>query len=437
MSRIAGDDADNWINKKHPKNGMFRVYWAPHNNEFEAWEFTPSLEDTGYGIKYEWEYKDGKRADGLSKSYWPNGTLKYTRTWKDGEIEGPAIHYHRNGQILEEGVYLNSDRIHSSKGYYLKNTYSESGEQYVVNGNGVNYIYDSVGYLQYKAEYKDGYKNGSECWYIESPLLPNDYKNNIKRKLMYQNGIPIWEKKYKNGKLIDHKLWTTEGVTWNLIVADPIKIQFCDSPWEHYIIKDFFPKDLYDSLLSVPKLDVDYSTISGFRDVLKGRVFLSNEYVERYPHLKPVSEFLNNKILWESFQSYAEILNMSCEDREIVSTDVKCDLSSTLCRPELIDDRYPFFHEIHHDHPNKKLSIIVNISKDDEQDLGTSLYDENGENPKKIKWENNSALLFFPTNEKLHGFDKIKYEGIRRIMIINFVDETIWRDKEQCFIKGI
>jgi hypothetical protein len=33
----------------------------------------------------------------------------------------------------------------------------------------------------------------------------------------------------------------------------------------------------------------------------------------------------------------------------------------------------------------------------------------------------------------LGGFDKMKYKGIRRIMIINFVDADVWRDKEQCF----
>ncbi len=39
-------------------------------------------------MRWEWYYKDGKRADGISKGWWPNGKLKHTWTWKDGKKDG-------------------------------------------------------------------------------------------------------------------------------------------------------------------------------------------------------------------------------------------------------------------------------------------------------------------------------------------------------------
>ena len=74
-----------------------------------------------------------------------------------------------------------------------------------------------------------------------------------------------------------------------------------------------------------------------------------------------------------------------------------------------------------------------NIDKEDEQNLATDLYKDKDTHSKKLEWKNNSAVLFIPTEDKLHGFDPIKYEGIRRIMIINFVDIDIWRNKTQCY----
>ena len=114
-------------------------------------------------------------------------------------------------------------------------------------------------------------------------------------------------------------------------------------PWEHWIIDDVFPKDLFDAIKEHKINDADYTNVNGFRDIIKGRTFLGNEYCEKNPALKPVAEFLNNHKLFEE--------------------KFGCDLSNTYCRPELIHDRYPFFHAIHTDTPEKKLSLIVNMIK--------------------------------------------------------------------------
>jgi len=185
-------------------------------------------------------------------------------------------------------------------------------------------------------------------------------------------------------------------------------------PWEHWIIDNVFPDELFNAIKSLKVNDADYTNANGFRDIIKGRTFLGNEFCKKNPTLKPVAEFLNNHNFFEE--------------------KFNCDLSNTYCRPELIHDRYPFFHAIHTDTPEKKLTLIVNISKEDEKNLATDIYVDKETHFAKTDWADNRGLLFIPSDEKWHGFAPIEYDGIRTIMIINFVDKDVWKNTSQCFI---
>ena len=76
MSSINGKPIENWIGENCPENGWLRAYWTEDGHGI-------SLEDTGFGLRYEWEYKDGKRADGVSKGWFPNGNMKQVWNWKN------------------------------------------------------------------------------------------------------------------------------------------------------------------------------------------------------------------------------------------------------------------------------------------------------------------------------------------------------------------
>jgi hypothetical protein len=388
MSYIDGKNFDtNYLKKVQPENGVLRLYWAHPDDDLTN---EPSLEDRGFGIRYEWYYKDGKRADGISKSWWgieDNNNLKCTMTWKDGHLDGLATHYYRTGNKMEETFY----NFKGDRKYVLINSWTEDGKQMVKDGTGKHFIMllDSVE-KGYEVTYKDYKKNGWECW----------SGTGWNRKVFWEDGELSPE--------YDNKKFYPEGS------SNKPKIKKYNEPWTHYVIEDFFPKDLFELIKQIPSLKSDYTDITGFRDAIKGRVFLGNPHCIENGHLVAVSEWLNQRIYWER--------------------NFGCDLSNTYLRPEVIDDRYPFFHAIHTDTPEKKLSIIVNISKEDEQNLATDLYSDKDTHFKKLEWKENSALLFVPTDDRFHGFDRMKYKGIRRIMIINFVDSNVWRNKNQCWI---
>ena len=83
------NDFDFHIGVKYdiPKDGLFQVKW-PNGN-----------------LRYEWYYKDGKRADGKSYGWWPNGEQKIIRNWKDGKHYGLQREFYTDGSIwLEETI---------------------------------------------------------------------------------------------------------------------------------------------------------------------------------------------------------------------------------------------------------------------------------------------------------------------------------------------
>ena len=58
-----------------------KIYERPENGTFEVY----------YGngqLRYQWDYKDGQRADGESKGWWPDGSWKQIKTFKNGKLNG-------------------------------------------------------------------------------------------------------------------------------------------------------------------------------------------------------------------------------------------------------------------------------------------------------------------------------------------------------------
>jgi len=115
MSEItSGSRAIHWIEKNQPENGLFRVYWKDVQSTHRGGATLDP--DKGEGLRYEWYYKDGKRADGESKGWWPNGQIKHIWTWKDGELNGLYTYWHENGQKVCEEIYKDGKSI-SYKSY--------------------------------------------------------------------------------------------------------------------------------------------------------------------------------------------------------------------------------------------------------------------------------------------------------------------------------
>ena len=76
------------------------------------------------------------------------------------------------------------------------------------------------------------------------------------------------------------------------------------------------------------------------------------------------------------------------------------------------------------------------IDKDDEQNLASDLYIDKNTHHTKLKWKNNGGIgwTIGPDDNKWHGFKPMKYEGVRRILIVNWVKDEVWKDKSQLYL---
>ena len=85
---------------KNMKDGLFRKYWSNGN------------------LRYEWEYKDGKRADGESKGWYESGQLKQVTNWKNGKENGLHTQYYENGVKHKEYTYTNGTQNGMKRNWY-------------------------------------------------------------------------------------------------------------------------------------------------------------------------------------------------------------------------------------------------------------------------------------------------------------------------------
>jgi len=194
-----------------------------------------------------------------------------------------------------------------------------------------------------------------------------------------------------------------------------MKVEVKNKPWKHFIIDNVFSKEDYQTLKDFPRLDSGYENITGFRDAIDNRVFLNDKFVSENSNFRSILKTLNNTDIF----------------KKIFGVDLKnCSL-----RPELIDDRYPFFHEVHCDHPDKVLTLLIYIDKDDKQNLASDLYVDKNTHHTKLKWKDNGGIgwTIEPNDNKWHGFKPMKYKGVRRILICNWVKNSVWRNDSQLY----
>jgi len=148
-----GIPAEKWIEENMPENGLFRAYWKNvieinednyllYRDDLKGprWIGGATLDsEEGEGLRFEWYYKNGKRADGVSKGWYPNGQIKFEWTWKGGNLNGPFIEWFDSGIMSAEGTYKNNSS------YYL-----------TADKDGLYREYDVDGQKTSEKTYKDG-----------------------------------------------------------------------------------------------------------------------------------------------------------------------------------------------------------------------------------------------------------------------------------------
>ena len=182
-----------------------------------------------------------------------------------------------------------------------------------------------------------------------------------------------------------------------------------NNPWEHFIVDNFMPLEIVNSLRDINIQSLNESC-DGSRTQIKGRYFFTREKKDNLTK-KIVNFFKNNTIKFESDFGYS--------------------LKNSYLRIELAQDDKSFWQVPHIDTFEKRITMIIYISSDDE-DLGTDLFeDKKKKNLKRIVWKPNRCLIFKTDKTKWHGFTKRNFFGKRRVLLVNYVDKDKWKSKDQ------
>ena len=168
MSNISGITSNDWIKQNRFETGWFRVYWKDVVNPHSGGATFD--ENEGEGLRYEWEYKDGKRADGVARSWYPSGQLKEERTYKDGEYDGLITFWYENGQKKSEVTFKDGEQDGLSLSWY------ENGQK---KEDGLFTFWYENGQKKWEETYKDGLWDGLRTYYNEDGSI-KELKHEIK-----------------------------------------------------------------------------------------------------------------------------------------------------------------------------------------------------------------------------------------------------------------
>ena len=103
----------------------------------------------------------------------------------------------------------------------------------------------------------------------------------------------------------------------------------------------------------------------------------------------------------------------------------------TYVRVEYAQDIDGFWLKPHTDIGVKMFTMLIYMSDDPRHaDLGTDIYADENTHVGRSPFEPNAAMIFVPSKNTWHGFEKRPIHGVRRSIIVNYVTND-WRAREQ------
>lgn len=187
------------------------------------------------------------------------------------------------------------------------------------------------------------------------------------------------------------------------------------TPYRHWLAKGVLPERVYGELKDMPFIAPDLGGVSGTREAHNAdRVYFSGSNLERFEGARATAE---------AFQD-AEVVSFIAET-------CGAPLDQTFVRIEYAQDVDGFWLKPHTDIGVKMFTMLVYMSDDPRHaDLGTDIYADENTHVGRSPFQPNSAMIFVPSKNTWHGFEKRPIHGVRRSIIVNYVTND-WRAREQ------
>lgn len=191
--------------------------------------------------------------------------------------------------------------------------------------------------------------------------------------------------------------------------------QVDEEPYRHWIWRKVFPQEVVQALAVLPFSKPDLHGISGKRELHNdSRHYFDADNNRRFAVCDQVAR------LFQAEETVA-----------LLQDKTGADLSGTNVRIEYTLDADDFWLQPHTDLGVKRITILFYMPDGpDQEDLGTDIYKDEATWAGRPRFEWNSALVFVPSDNTYHGFERREIPRVRRTVIINYVTQD-WRAREQ------
>jgi hypothetical protein len=188
-----------------------------------------------------------------------------------------------------------------------------------------------------------------------------------------------------------------------------------EQPYRNWSLMACLPQDTVDDILALPFDAPSLEGISGKRELHNNtRKYFDVENRERFPVCDAIAQAYQDKRITNHIE-------------KVCGTNLK----GTYLRIEFAQDIDGFWLEPHTDLGVKSFTLLLYLSKDpSHKDLGTDIYDAEKRHFGRSPFASNAAMVFVPSNNTYHGFERRPIKGVRTSLIINYVTNE-WRAREQ------
>ena len=188
-----------------------------------------------------------------------------------------------------------------------------------------------------------------------------------------------------------------------------------EEPYRHWNLTSVLPAAVADELATLPFPVPDLGGVSGKRELHNA----TRQYFDA-----------GNNAKHRVCRAVADLFQAPRTVR-LIEDGLGCPVTGTYVRVEYAQDTDGFWLEPHTDLGVKKFTMLYYLSNDAGHDaLGTDIYWSKERHWGRSPFARNAALIFIPSTDTWHGFEKRPIPGIRKSIIINYVT-TEWRAREQ------
>lgn len=198
------------------------------------------------------------------------------------------------------------------------------------------------------------------------------------------------------------------------IIASISSAERREQPYRNWRLNALLPEAVAREIEALPFAPIALGGVSGKRELHNAeRQYFAGDVLDAHPVARAVAD---------AFQSPRVV--------QTLARAMGAPLDGTYLRIEYAVDIDGFWLEPHTDLGVKSFTLLYQLAKPGQEDLGTDIYESPDVWIERVPFEWNAAAVFVPSNRTYHGFEPRKIEGVRRSLIVNYVTDE-WRAREQ------